>query len=170
MNATLDATNDVVNDIAQLYTLFQRPIVAYLTRLVGERETAEDLYQDTFIKVIMHWATQKNPDRRSSWLYRIATNTAYDHLRHVKRKSFFPLDMVEEVVDEHSAPDEQMALSAPINDALEQVPPYYRIPLLLYIRDGYSTEEIATSLGCSHLAVRLRVSRGRTRFKRAYAD
>src|SRR5262249_6202405 len=64
-----------------LYEEYQRPVLAYLTRLVSDRETAEDLCQETFIKAMRGWEGRDSSASVGAWLYRIATNTAYDYLR-----------------------------------------------------------------------------------------
>jgi len=170
MASSINQFSDPAGDIAQVYTLFQRPIVAYLTRLVEERETAEDLYQETFEKAILHWASLNEPARRRAWLYRIATNTAYDYLRRRKRTNTVPLDALEEAPDERDTPDLQVELSASVHAVLAQLPPQYRQALLLFICGGQTTQEIASALGCSDLAIRLRLLRGRTRFKQLYTS
>src|SRR5213593_2645091 len=63
------------------YEEYQRPVLAYLTRLVSDREAAEDLCQETFIKAMRGWEGRDPSASVAAWIYRIATNTAYDYLR-----------------------------------------------------------------------------------------
>ena len=65
----------------ELVRRYQRPIVAYLYRLVGDYEAALDLTQDVFIKVYKSLARYSSEHRFSTWIYRIAHNTAIDYLR-----------------------------------------------------------------------------------------
>ena len=67
-------------ELQNIYTDFKPRIVRYLSRLVGENE-AEDLAQETFIKVEHALASFRGEAKVSTWLYRIATNTALDRLR-----------------------------------------------------------------------------------------
>ena len=68
-----------------LYEEYQRPVLAYLTRLVSDREAAEDLCQETFIKAMRGWEGRDPTASVAAWVYRIATNTAYDYLRRRRR-------------------------------------------------------------------------------------
>ncbi len=74
--------------IEMLYQEYQRPLLAYLTRLVSDREAAEDLCQETFIKAMRGWEQRDAAASVTAWLYRIATNTAYDFLRRRRRIRF----------------------------------------------------------------------------------
>jgi RNA polymerase sigma factor (sigma-70 family) len=71
-----------------LYEEYQRPVLAYLTRLVSDREAAEDLCQETFIKAMRGWEGRDPTASVAAWVYRIATNTAYDYLRRRRRIRF----------------------------------------------------------------------------------
>jgi len=67
-------------DFPALYSEFYPKITRYLRRLVGEAE-AEDVAQETFVKVSRSLDGFRGESRLSTWIYRIATNTAMDHLR-----------------------------------------------------------------------------------------
>ena len=62
--------------IEQLYHEYREPILRYLERLIGEREAAEDLTDETFLKAVRHWEQHDPAASAKSWLYRIARNTA----------------------------------------------------------------------------------------------
>jgi RNA polymerase sigma-70 factor (ECF subfamily) len=154
--------------IETLYQQYQRPLLAHLTRLVSDREAAEDLCQETFIKAMRAWGQRDHNASVAAWLYRIATNTAYDHLRRRRRIRFIGLldgDMhptgapsMETIMDEQE----------PVRAALEQIPPMYRLPLVLHSCEGHGTQEIADALGCSNSAVKTRLFRARERFRHLY--
>src|SRR5581483_6847706 len=80
--------------IEKMYTAHQQALLAHLTRLLGDRMAAEDLCQETFLKVLRSWSNQAEIANAGAWLYRIATNTAYDYLRRRKRIQFTPLSEV----------------------------------------------------------------------------
>lgn len=65
----------------------QKPLVGYLHRLVGGREAASDLAQDVFIKVYLSMGSFDPRYRFTTWLYRIASNSAIDHLRRRQPKT-----------------------------------------------------------------------------------
>src|SRR5947209_19821945 len=65
----------------QIYDEYKTPIYNYVYHLVGDREQADDLTQDTFLKAFRALPKMDANLKLSAWLYRIATNTAYDALR-----------------------------------------------------------------------------------------
>src|SRR5579872_2571745 len=80
---------DVVRHAAQgreaayreLVRRYERPVFSLIYRMVRDRELAEDLAQDTFIKVLNHIDRYRPEFKLSSWLFKIANNVAIDHLR-----------------------------------------------------------------------------------------
>src|SRR5205807_8270707 len=65
----------------QLVVRYQRPIAAYVYRMVGDYDAALDLTQEVFIKVYNSLARYRSEFKFSTWIYKIAHNTAIDHLR-----------------------------------------------------------------------------------------
>src|SRR5262245_65645713 len=65
----------------ELVRRYERPIFSLIYRMVRDRETSEDLAQDTFIKVLNHIDRYRPEFRLSSWLFKIANNVAIDYLR-----------------------------------------------------------------------------------------
>lgn len=154
--------------IAALYEEYHRPVLAYLTRLVSDREAAEDLCQETFIKALRGWEGRDQQASVIAWLYRIATNTAYDHLRRRRRIRFMPLLDNDQMPYNNCSIDTQIDEQEPVQRALEQIPALYRLPLVLHSCDGHSTQEIADALGCSNSAIKTRLFRARERFRQVY--
>jgi RNA polymerase sigma-70 factor (ECF subfamily) len=151
-----------------LYTDYQRPVLAYLTRLVSDRETAEDLCQETFIKALRGWESRDPTASVVAWLYRIATNTAYDHLRRQRRIRFTPLVDTDEPNADGMPLESHLDEREPVLRALAQLPAMYRLPLVLHSYEGRSTQEIADTLGVSNSAVKTRLFRARERFRQVY--
>jgi RNA polymerase sigma-70 factor, ECF subfamily len=154
--------------VETLYATYHAPVLAYLTRLVDDRPTAEDLAQETFLKVLRAWGSGVPIANVSAWLYRIATNTAYDHLRRRRCLRFLPLrESLPTPSGAHSM-ESRLNEQEPVQRALARLPAQYRELLLLRDSAGHSTEEIASALGCSPNAVRLRLFRARERFRQVY--
>jgi len=80
---------------AALILAYQQPVGGYLWRLSGDRELAQDLTQDTFLRAYRAIGATRPGLQLRSWLYRIATNLAYDHFRRQRRFGFVPLLPVE---------------------------------------------------------------------------
>jgi RNA polymerase sigma-70 factor (ECF subfamily) len=74
----------------QIYDEYKIPIYNYVYHLVGDREQADDLTQDTFLKAFRALPKMDANLKLSAWLYRIATNTAYDALRRRKLIAWLP--------------------------------------------------------------------------------
>jgi len=162
-----NTTNDDAYSVERLYCEHRRPLLAHLARLVGDREAAEDLCQETFLKALRSWARHDPAASPVAWLYRIATNTAYDHLRRHRRVALAPLVEVEAPAGA-LAPGTRLEEGESVRRALAQLPAQYRVPLLLHAYAGHSLGEIAAALGCSHAAVKMRLLRARERFREVY--
>src|SRR3712207_3428659 len=65
----------------ELIRRYERPVFSLIFRMVRDRETAEDLAQETFIKVLNHIDRYRPEFKLSSWLFKIANNVTIDHLR-----------------------------------------------------------------------------------------
>lgn len=87
-----------VDDFEEIFTRFQTPIINFVYRLVGNREQAYDLAQDVFVKAYRALAggTTIQAAALSSWLYRIASNTATDALRRRRLINWLPLSLFNE--------------------------------------------------------------------------
>ncbi|MBX4209440.1 RNA polymerase sigma factor [Candidatus Parcubacteria bacterium] len=149
----------------EIISAFEKPLWNYLVRLVGSRDDAEDLIQDTFVKVYKHIKTIDSTKNIKSWIYTIATNTAYDFLRKKKREATVELD------DEYETkPDNASYYSVSIEDniekkdvaaAIDRLDLLYRGPIILYYKDGFSYEEIADMLSIPINTLKTRLSRAK---------
>src|SRR5262249_60143645 len=117
----------------QIYDEYKTPIYNYVYHLVGDREQADDLTQDTFLKAYKALPKMDASLKLSAWLYRIATNTAYDALRRRKLIAWLPRqDLDHEPADVESAdPQETIGTSDLGRAALKRMRPHYRAALLL---------------------------------------
>src|ERR1700748_2204561 len=79
------ALNGDINSFQALFAEFQDQLRSYLYRLLTDRNDVQDLIHDTFIKAFDKIATFNRQSSLKTWVFRIATNLAYDHLRKLKR-------------------------------------------------------------------------------------
>jgi len=152
----------------RLFLAYQQPVLNYLYRLTGELARAEDLAQETFVKVYGSLARLPADANERAWVYRIATNTARDWHRRRRLLQWLPLldgEGSDEAVDDHAGP---VVEAQAVQQALAGLAPAYREPLILYSVQGFSTAEIAEILGISQGAVKVRLFRGREMFRLAY--
>jgi RNA polymerase sigma-70 factor (ECF subfamily) len=157
-----------MTSIEQLYQEHHQPLRRYLARLVDDRTTAEDLCHESFVKALQHWDDRDQAGRARGWLYRIATNTAYDHLRRQRRVAMTPLTGTHEAIAGAAAPEDHFADAEPIWVALSSLPDHYRVPLLLQLAAGYPLHTIATMLDCNVNTIKTRLHRARLRFRQLY--
>jgi RNA polymerase sigma-70 factor (ECF subfamily) len=162
--AELDALFD------RLFTGFQRPILNYLYRLLGDRDRAEEVAQDVFVKAYRALPRLPADANHRAWLYRIATNAAYDQLRRRKVIQWLPMGDRERTVAGSTSPEPGLGEREAVQQALEQLPPKYRTALILFCVQGYSTQEIGDMLGISVGAVKTRLYRAREMFRESYGE
>lgn len=143
---------------------YSRPIHTLIFRVVGSREDAEELAQDTFVKAFRNLASFKGSSSFSTWLYRIAYNTAISHTRK-RQYEFLALEdsalenVSEEEADDflgHPSPAEQINR---LESALAQLPPDERALVLLFYQKEKTIEEIASITGLSASNVKTKLFR-----------
>ncbi len=145
--------NGETEAFATLVRKYQRPLFTFLLRLVGNRQSAEDLFQDTFLRVLRALPQYEEDGRFSGWLFGIANNLAVDLLRRRRvQRSYFLNDeeALASAVDYQNATDAEVE-SAEImrlaEDALRQLPEKQRQVFLLRQHGDLSFKEIAELLG-----------------------
>lgn len=157
------------NLLDRLIEQFQHRLLRYLVYLVGNRELAEDLFQETWIRVLERGHQYDGKHQFSTWLYAVARNLAIDYLR---KRNPVSLDGLMEQDDEFRSVEpadtrplvlEVMAERqqlARISQALGSIPAEYREAVVLRFQDGLALEEIATVTGAPLGTVKSRLYRG----------
>jgi RNA polymerase sigma-70 factor (ECF subfamily) len=168
------------NDFTVLYGEYYPKIVGYLRRLVGDAE-AEDVAQEAFVKISRSLDGFRGESQLSTWIYRIATNTAMDHHRKPSpRQDVRNEDIHEEddlsyndrVLLQDSAPLHDTALirkdmNECIRGLVNDLPDNYRVVLMLGDLEEFTNAEIADILGLSLETVKIRMHRARRHLKKA---
>ena len=162
--------------LAELVERCQRRLVRYLLYLVGRRDYAEDLAQETWIRVLQRGSQYNGRQRFDPWLFAIARNLAIDDLRK-KRKAAqtasLPNDRDEVLLLPYSGPSPFEA-AARSEDAmrlaghLQILSPLYREALLLRFQEELSLAEIAQVLGAPVTTVTSRIYRGLEALRSAF--
>jgi RNA polymerase sigma-70 factor (ECF subfamily) len=160
---------------AELVNRHKDMVVNYLTRLTGGRLDAEDLAQETFLRLFTAASDYRNQGKFKGYLMKIATNIALSHARKTKRQRIlFAVFSSEESavrVDQRTPQSQLLASEAQLMllDALAALPWRFRVPLVLRETEDLSYETIAGILNCSQGTVKSRISRGRSRLKKKLA-
>lgn len=144
---------------------YQRPLFGYLWRFTGDRHTAEDLLQETYMRIYQARTKFNEKFPFSAWAYRIATNACLD-MR--KKKSH---DMEKTAGDEiitrhpsaHAAPEDALLKKDRVREILQllaELPEKFRAVVLLMHYEGLSIKAIAAVLGIPEGTVKSRLYKG----------
>ncbi len=154
---------------ALLYQRYRTRTFALAFGMTGQREQAEDLTQEIFLRVYQRLNTFQGQAKFATWFYRIALNQCLNHCRNERRRRTVasPDDgqatlIVElRVVEQADATLLRKEIQHQLRSALLSLKPDLRVLLLLKEIEGLSYEEIAERLECSPGTVASRLSRGR---------
>lgn len=167
-------------EFQNIYDTYQPKILRYLTRLIGESD-AEDLTQETFIKVHQASGDFRGESQLSTWIYRIATNTALDKIRSPSFQrtgqivvsdaleesgtvnGVIPLEGQKPLIEKELIRDE---MNHCIRGYIEKLPEDYRIALVLSEYEGLKNSEIAAILGVSLDTIKIRLHRAKEKLKK----
>ena len=157
---------------AELVDLYQDKLYHMAYRMLSNRQEAEDVVQDAFLRVYKNLDRFDETLKFSTWIYRIATNLCIDRLR--KRKPTYSLDAESQdyegldgysmIPSDDKTPESELILSDTqriIHQAMESLPPKYKsVMMLRYIQD-LSLQEVGDILDMPVTTIKTRVHRGR---------
>ena len=170
-----EARDGSLDAFYQLYSHYSKPIFNFIWRLIGSADEAEDLTQDTFLKVHTELVRLRDPAQFRFWLYRIARNEVYQRLRQTQRRIEVSIDN-DEIAYFDFLPDESHGLDPEkrilgkelqlmIQQALQTLRPKYRDVFVLAVFERMSYEDITKIVGRSLLSVKTDIYRARLAVK-----
>jgi len=141
----------------------------YLQRLAGDRATAEDLLQETLLKIARGLPGFEGRSSVKTWAFTIATRVATDHFRRPQNRArMVELDdsdvVIDAEIDERLVIDE---MSACVREVIDSLPGDYRTALVLHDLEGETAAEVAEIAGCSLATAKIRIHRARGRLREA---
>jgi len=161
----------------ELVVRYQTRLLNFIYRTVGDRERAEDLVQEVFIRVYRHLHRFDRSKKFSTWVYTIASNLAKNELRNRSRnplvlfqtvkKNWQDEDRPLEFEDSSTRPDDMYRkrhLRQVVEDSVAKLPEHHRAVFVLRELEGKSYEEIAEITGCNLGTVKSRLNRARNSF------
>ena len=167
-------------DFQEVYDGYKAKIVRFMARMVSEQD-AEDLAQEAFLKVSRALPGFKGESSLSTWIYRIATNTALDRLKAPayrqasleQSRAAGPDDTdVLELEDNASPPADQNLIIEQMNECIRglvaKLPSEYRVVITLSEMEDLTNREIADILGISIDTVKIRLHRARAALKKEF--
>lgn len=162
---------------AQLVDLYKGRLFHLAYRMLGNRQEAEDVVQDTFLRTYEHLGRYDPAHKFSTWIYRIATNLCIDRLR--RRRQIYSLDAEttegdgldgysmlrsdEPTAEQHVMVSERQRI---ILEALDSLPPKYKSAMALRYYQDLSLQEISEILNIPVATVKTRIHRGREYLRR----
>src|SRR5687768_5398935 len=142
-----------------LYERYKRRVFAYCLKMVGSREMAEDVFQETFVRVARKRDHFKSGNF-AGWLFAIARNLCLNALRdNVQHVS---LDEVQDSLPSEEEPEYEIT-SEILRSAIDQLSPDLREALVLRVYSGFSYNEISEITGTKLATVKVRIFRGKQR-------
>lgn len=154
-------------EFTQVYNEYADMVYRVSLFILGQKEDAEDIVQQTFTKLYQHAPIFSTGNQRKAWLIKTAKNAAYDLLKCAENKRRQWEDGTETVDGQvqHTYEEPEAVISG--GDMLLQgLEAEYRLSLYLFYYEEYSTKEIAEILKISEMSVRTRLSRGRKKLKK----
>lgn len=169
-------------DIAALsiiYEKYSRRVFNLCLRMIRDRSDAEDLTQDVFVQLFRKVHTFRGQSAFSTWLHRLAVNMVLMEIRSrkAKRYSLVPIEPKNEedeaIHDQFGREDLRLRGSIDrilLQQALDELPPGYRVVFLLHDVHGYEHQEIAEILSCSVGNCKSQLHKARLKLRRLIED
>ena len=166
----------------ELVERYQTRLLNFVYRTTGDRERAEDLVQETFIRVYRHLHRFDQTKKFSTWIYTIASNLAKNELRNRSRNPLVLFQAIKRTWDADQRPLEwedntyrpddlfrKRHLRQLVEGAVEELPEHHRAVFVLREMEGKTYEEIAEITGCNLGTVKSRLNRARNNFAQIIA-
>lgn len=159
------AFEDVVEELSE-------PLRRYLERLVGNRATADDLLQETLLKIARALPGFEGRSSVKTWAFAIATRVATDHLRRPQNRArIVDIDEITPVGDPET--EQKLVIdemSTCVREVIDTLPEDYRTAVVLHDLEGQTAAKVAEIVGCSLATAKVRIHRGRRRLQQALND
>jgi len=142
---------------------FHTQLEHFILKHTRDQVIAEDILQDTFLKMHAHIDTLKDEKKLQSWLYQIARHTIYDYYR----SQVHPLTLPEkfDLPEEPTLEDVEQTLLPALKEMVDHLPEPYREAIILTEYNGLTQKELAARLNLSLSGAKSRVQRARARLK-----
>ncbi|MCE1196648.1 RNA polymerase sigma factor SigZ [bacterium] len=152
-------------EFAALWDAYRERLLAFIARKVGSREDAEDILQETFVRVHTGLCCFQEWKPMERWIYRVARNLIIDYYRGRNPTLEYKDDIESPGGGADAEDDPVAALAFSLKDMVNELPPPYREALALTEYEGLSQAEMAARLGISLAAAKARVLRAREKLR-----
>jgi len=145
----------------------QREIMSYILRSLGDRDLAQDVFQETFLRAFRAYGRLPTEANHRAWLYKIASNACHDAHRQRARS---PLPLDESVPAPDRLDSSTHVLAQEVAAFVRSLPARQRQSVVLRKFQGMDYDEIAAVLGCSAEAARANVYQGLRKVRTHFAE
>jgi RNA polymerase sigma-70 factor (ECF subfamily) len=159
------ATGGDLDAFEQLIHRFQRRVYGFAYHHLRDATEAHDLTQEIFVKLYRNLGRYDGERPFEPWFWKLAANTTINYRR---RRVPIPTETMEEEAQE--TPEAHNPHDPALVQALAQLDPSYRLPILLHYYADLSLEQVAQTLNLSVAAVKSRMHRARAQLRNALAD
>jgi RNA polymerase sigma-70 factor (ECF subfamily) len=161
----------------EIFAMYHKPIFYYIYKMANSTEVAEDITQDTFVKVYKNLSKVDDDIKLPTWIYKIAHNTFIDHIRKNK-VSLELLDNIDyenkytadNIMDNPEARYLNAELRVKIDKTMQKLNNRYKSVLILREYNNLSYKEVAAILELSETAVKSLIHRARLEFQRIFKE
>jgi len=165
----------------ELVRLFEKKVYAYAYQMVSNHTEADEVLQETFVRLVKNISRLRSDTNFTSFVYRIATNLCIDLLRKRQRRMVNVEDSEEELAGRFQlelsrnipTPEEELErreLLEMINAAIAELPPKQQATIVLHDVEGYSKEEISRIMDCPQATVRSNLHIARSKVKKRLSE
>lgn len=159
------ATGGDLDAFEQLVRRLQRQVYGFAYQHLRDRDEAHDLTQEIFVKLYRN-LSRYDPERPfEPWFWKLAANTTINY-----RRKRVPVPSEPSAEDESRAAEPAQQHDPALVDALAQLDPAYRLPILLHYYADLSLEQVSLSLNVSVAAVKSRLHRARAQLRNSLAE
>jgi RNA polymerase sigma-70 factor (ECF subfamily) len=150
------------------------PLQRYLVRMVGNRATADDLLQETLLRIARGLPNFQGRSSVKTWAFTIATRVATDHFRRPEtRARIVDVDAFTEISASDADVEGRVVIdemNSCVREVIHSLPEEYRAALILHDIQGLTAAETAEACGCSLATAKIRIHRARARLKDALGE
>ena len=147
-----------------LVSRYQRVIYRHAVSIVLDHDVAADMVQDAFVRAYLNLRECRDPARFRAWLFQTVRYRCFDYLKEASRRNVRLEDVEESLLDEADGPAalaERSETRTGIHLALAKLPPVLREAFVMHYVDGMPYETMASLLGASVSALKMRAQRAR---------
>lgn len=145
--------------VNQVVERFSKPLFAFIMRMIDDQATAEDIFQDTWVRVIRNIGSFRGDCRFSTWLFQIALNLCRNLMRHKARRSFVGIEEASNLAEDPEVDGMKILQAQKVRRLIASLPPKMREVIVLRYYHNKTDVEIAEITGLPPGTVKSRLHR-----------